>query len=78
MLYQAVLALRGRCTIVIIAHRAEDLAACDAIALLEDGRLAQHGTPSALLAEAGPFARLAKELGLGVLDRVCAAANAPR
>ena len=49
--------LRGR-TVIIIAHRLSALARCERILVLDRGRLVEQGTPSALLASGGLFARL--------------------
>lgn len=50
--------LRGR-TSIIIAHRLETLSVCDEIAVLESGRVVEHGNRLALLADpSSRFARL--------------------
>ena len=43
--------LRGR-TAVVIAHRLETIQRVDAVAVLEGGRLVEHGQPAALAADA--------------------------
>ena len=48
-LREVVARLRGRRTVVIIAHRLEDVAVCDTVAVLAGGRLVEHGPPLALL-----------------------------
>jgi subfamily B ATP-binding cassette protein HlyB/CyaB len=45
-------------TVIIIAHRLSALARCQRILVLDRGRLVEQGTPSALLASGGLFARL--------------------
>lgn len=50
-------ARHGRTTIVI-AHRLSTIMAADEVVVLEDGRVAQQGTPAALLERPGPFQRL--------------------
>ena len=45
-------------TVIIIAHRLSALARCERILVLDRGRLVEQGTPSALLAAGGLFARL--------------------
>jgi len=45
-------------TVLLITHRAERLAAADAIWYLEDGRLLEAGSPEALLQGNGPTAKL--------------------
>jgi ABC-type multidrug transport system fused ATPase/permease subunit len=53
--------LRGR-TSVIIAHRLTTVRRADEILVLEHGRIVQRGTEGELLAEDGPFRRLAHTL----------------
>jgi len=53
--------LRGR-TSVIIAHRLATVRRADEILVVERGRITQRGTESELLAEDGPFRRLAETL----------------
>ena len=53
--------LRGR-TSVIIAHRLATVRRADEILVIEKGRIAQRGTEAELLAEDGPFRRLAETL----------------
>ena len=53
--------LRGR-TSVIIAHRLATVRRADEILVLEKGRISQRGTEAELLAEEGPFRRLAQTL----------------
>jgi ABC-type multidrug transport system fused ATPase/permease subunit len=59
--------LHGR-TSVIIAHRLSTVRRADEILVLEHGRIVQRGTERELLAEDGPFRRLAHDLtgGAGV------------
>ena len=45
-------------TVIIIAHRLSALARCERILVLDRGRLVEQGTPAALLAAGGLFARL--------------------
>jgi len=52
--------LRGRCTLLIIAHRYSMLENCDQVLVLEQGRLIQQGTPAALAAQPGWFSELAR------------------
>ncbi len=60
--------LRGR-TSMIIAHRLATVRRADEILVVEKGRVAQRGTEAELLAEDGPFRRLAETLhGLSVRD----------
>jgi len=60
--------LAGR-TSIIIAHRLATVRRADTILVVEDGRIVQRGTEPELLAQAGPFRRLAETL---------AGATAPR
>ena len=53
--------LRGR-TSVIIAHRLATVRRADEILVVEKGRITQRGTEAELLAEEGPFRRLAETL----------------
>jgi ATP-binding cassette subfamily B protein len=51
--------MRGRTTF-LISHRVATVAGADRLVVLEDGRVAETGAPSELLARDGPFARLAR------------------
>jgi ABC-type multidrug transport system fused ATPase/permease subunit len=53
--------LRGR-TSIIIAHRLSTVRRADEIVVIEHGRIVQRGTELQLLAEEGPFRRLAHDL----------------
>jgi len=53
--------LRGR-TSLIIAHRLATVRRADEIMVVERGRIVQRGTEQQLLAENGPFRRLARDL----------------
>jgi ABC-type multidrug transport system fused ATPase/permease subunit len=59
--------LRGR-TSIIIAHRLSTVRRADEIVVVERGRIVQRGTETELLADDGPFRRLAHDLtgGAGV------------
>jgi ABC-type multidrug transport system fused ATPase/permease subunit len=46
---KTLLELRGNITMIIIAHRLTTVKDCDQIFVLKDGRIAESGTPSALL-----------------------------
>jgi ABC-type multidrug transport system fused ATPase/permease subunit len=61
--------LRGR-TSIIIAHRLATVRRADEILVIEKGRIAQRGTEAQLLAEDGPFRRLAETLHGALLPRV--------
>ncbi len=45
-------------TVVVIAHRLAAIRDADLIAVVDDGRVTEHGTYDALVAAGGPFARL--------------------
>jgi ABC-type multidrug transport system fused ATPase/permease subunit len=62
-LRRIVLEMRGEQTVLIIAHRLHDIAISDRVAVMEQGRLAQHGAPLDLLHDAqGAFCKLVDEL----------------
>ena len=56
--------LHGR-TSIIIAHRLSTVRRADEIVVIERGRIVQRGTESELLAQDGPFRRLAHDLSGG-------------
>jgi ATP-binding cassette, subfamily B, bacterial len=51
-------------TSIIIAHRFTTIRHADLVAVLQDGRLVQYGTPDQLMKERGLFASLAKMQGV--------------
>ncbi|MEP6893547.1 MAG: ATP-binding cassette domain-containing protein, partial [Gaiellaceae bacterium] len=53
--------LSGR-TSIIIAHRLATVRRADEILVVEHGRIVQRGSAAELLAQAGPFRRLAETL----------------
>ena len=61
--------LAGR-TSMIIAHRLATVRRADAILVVEHGRIVQRGTEAELLAQDGPFRRLAHTLQGAVVPRV--------
>ena len=48
----------------MISHQLSAAAACDRVLVLEEGRLVQQGHHSALLAQGGLYARLARQQSL--------------
>lgn len=60
---------RRACTRIIIAHRLSTIARADAIVVMEEGRLVEHGTHAALLARRGVYHTLvAAQAGLGAVQ----------
>ena len=57
---EAIHALAGQKTIVLIAHRLSTVKECDRIFLLADGRVADHGTYHELEAGSAAFRAMAK------------------
>lgn len=55
--------IRGRTTL-LVTHRVSAAKLADEVVVLVDGRVAEQGTPAALLASDGPFARLARRQSL--------------
>jgi ATP-binding cassette subfamily B protein/subfamily B ATP-binding cassette protein MsbA len=55
--------LEGR-TAFIIAHRLATVRNADTVAVVDGGRLVEHGPPSVLLSRGGPFAELARSQSL--------------
>ena len=54
----------GKQTVLIIAHRLEDIAMCDQVAAIREGRIDEYGPPLALLENPnGAFSTLVNELG---------------
>jgi ATP-binding cassette, subfamily B, bacterial IrtB/YbtQ len=67
---------RGR-TLLVIAHRLSTIAAADQIAVLDHGRVAEHGTHTALLATPGRYARMWTERERARGWRLTSAPQAP-
>jgi ABC-type multidrug transport system fused ATPase/permease subunit len=53
-----------RQTMIIIAHRLSTVESADHIVVLEDGRIAEHGSPAQLAQRDGVFARMRRLQGL--------------
>ena len=54
---QAIDALAGKCTILVIAHRLGTLRRADRIVVLDAGRIVEQGVPEDLLRSGGQLAR---------------------
>ena len=58
-------------TVLVIAHRLADIAACERVLVIAEGKLLEDGTPAQLLADSGSeFAALGRGLGEGELSRL--------
>lgn len=55
---EAIEELRGRVTIIMVAHRLSTLRPCDPILVFQEGRLVESGSFAELVARGGQFARL--------------------
>ena len=54
---EALARLRGRCTLIVIAHQLSTVAMADQIVVLDDGEIVEQGTPKALAASGGRYAQ---------------------
>lgn len=54
----------ARCTILLIAHRLRSVMDCARVLVMDEGQVAESGSPAQLLAQKGLFYRLAQESGL--------------
>jgi subfamily B ATP-binding cassette protein MsbA len=50
--------MRGKSTIVVVAHRLSTILAADQVIVLNEGRAVQQGTPTDLMESDGPFSEL--------------------
>ena len=57
--------IRGRSTMVVIAHRIKTIRHADLVLVLGDGRVAEFGAPADLEAAGGHFASLCASSALG-------------
>ncbi|TXG00911.1 ABC transporter ATP-binding protein [Massilia arenae] len=53
--------LRGRRTLLVIAHQLSTVALADTIVVLEDGQVVEHGAPAELRARDGRYARFLRQ-----------------
>ncbi|KAF5918367.1 hypothetical protein HPG69_011807 [Diceros bicornis minor] len=54
----------AQCTVLVIAHRLRSVMACARVLVMDNGQVAESGSPAQLLAQKGLFYRLAQESGL--------------
>lgn len=62
LLQQTIERLKGRITMVIVAHRMKTVEACDRLMVLDEGRIAQLGSPEELLGHEGFYRRVVEAL----------------
>ncbi|QIL79658.1 ABC transporter ATP-binding protein [Diaphorobacter sp. HDW4A] len=58
---QALARLRGKRTLIVIAHQLSTVTMADQIVVLEDGRVIEHGSPAQLWERDGRYARFLKQ-----------------
>ena len=64
VMQRAIQSVRGRCTIIVSAHRLATVVKADNIVVLEDGRKVEEGTHQDLVSLGGSYARMwAKQIG---------------
>ena len=68
LVHEAVWRLRGRCAVVMIAHRLATVRDADRIVLLKEGRIVEEGGYADLLAREGAFTRMARLQGLAAVS----------
>ncbi|XP_065748192.1 ATP-binding cassette sub-family C member 6 [Phocoena phocoena] len=54
----------AQCTVLLIAHRLRSVLDCARVLVMDEGQVAESGSPAQLLAQRGLFYRLAQESGL--------------
>jgi subfamily B ATP-binding cassette protein MsbA len=50
--------LKGRCTVIVVSHRATTVQECDLVCVLDDGRIVERGTHEELLRSKGRYYRM--------------------
>ncbi len=71
---EALARLRGRCTLVVIAHQLSTVAMADQVVVLEAGRIVEQGSPTLLRASQGRYARFLAQRRAAKGWRIAAAA----
>lgn len=69
--------LKGRRTLIVIAHQLSTIAMADHVVVLEDGYVVEQGSPQALLTLDGRYAQFLRQRGMGKGWRI-ASGNATR
>jgi thiol reductant ABC exporter CydD subunit len=62
-IHESMAALAQGRSVLLIAHRLTTVARADAIAVISNGRVVEHGTPAALAAAAGPYSAMVRAYG---------------
>jgi ATP-binding cassette subfamily C (CFTR/MRP) protein 4 len=74
-LRRVMLKMRGKQTVMIIAHRLDDIAICDEVVVMDKGRIQEHGRPLDLLQDSnGAFSSLVNELDADSISKIRALA----
>lgn len=65
LVHQTLLSLRGKVTVLMIAHRLATVQSCDQIFVMEQGRIVESGTHASLISAGGIYSVLAAQQSLG-------------